>query len=662
MDIITKLKKIKKVIEIPTKYLWPRVIMFHSAYPIIDRGDVFQNWNSSTQKIKDIINYLQKHGEIIDEDEFLDIIKNKTFAEGKFLITFDDGYKKIFDQLAEYLFVNKIKPLLFLSAGQFLGQVIPWFAKTAILFRHTENTVFVFRDCTFDISDVNQRINLYAHLQKYIISECKSIEQADNVIKDLYQQSKNVSFDNLVLDEDMQLLSKKEIDQLIAQGWGIGSHGFTHYPLTILDNQQLEFDLVESKRIIQSTFQVNVRSISYPNGCINKTVCEKVMTIYEAGFCALPSKQVSRFLIPRFGFPEDENRIRKLVWKASEASSVIKIAKNGYSSSFFLMLLNNVERTLLLSRFLPKYNAITPNIIELEGLTLNVPLSRNSDDTNQKPEIVLLCGAGCPERYALSQLSKKYTIKAVFIDSSGSCKPYQVFRPANDSTCLPEDIPTHILTPYIRYSDNEQEKIFGSDSLAWFVTYHTKIYSIRSINDPDVTSMILSINPSLIIVFGTSIIRDEKLLNSNIPKFNLHWGLSPWYRGSYTVRWPIMENCFDKIGVTIHVIDKGIDSGYIISQGKPVLDGTENIREIEYKCTLKGIELLIELIENIKTGKKPLGVKQDLAKGKFYSVKKWNSKVNATIENILLNGFVYKNTDTNAKYSDSNDMINTKWE
>ena len=49
--------------------------------------------------------------------------------------------------------------------------------------------------------------------------------------------------------------------------------------------------------------------------------------------------------------------------------------------------------------------------------------------------------------------------------------------------------------------------------------------------------------------------------------YNIHFSLLPEYKGMYTSLWPILHNK-DYSGVTLHEIDKGIDTGNIIEQIK----------------------------------------------------------------------------------------------
>ena len=69
-----------------------------------------------------------------------------------------------------------------------------------------------------------------------------------------------------------------------------------------------------------------------------------------------------------------------------------------------------------------------------------------------------------------------------------------------------------------------------------------------------------------ILLFGTSIIKPiilEKFPNKVI---NLHLGLSPYYKGSGTNFFPIVNNEFECIGATIHIATVKVDAGGILHQ------------------------------------------------------------------------------------------------
>lgn len=86
------------------------------------------------------------------------------------------------------------------------------------------------------------------------------------------------------------------------------------------------------------------------------------------------------------------------------------------------------------------------------------------------------------------------------------------------------------------------------------------------INSEPYSSAIISAAPELVVCYGSSIIR-EPLLSAFPRRFlNIHLGLSPYYRGSGTNYWPLVEGQPEYVGVTFMHIDAGVDTGEVIHQ------------------------------------------------------------------------------------------------
>jgi phosphoribosylglycinamide formyltransferase 1 len=86
------------------------------------------------------------------------------------------------------------------------------------------------------------------------------------------------------------------------------------------------------------------------------------------------------------------------------------------------------------------------------------------------------------------------------------------------------------------------------------------------INKEKSVKNIINLNPDLIVSFGCSIIKSDLLKIFKDRFINVHLGLSPYYRGSGTNYWPMVNNEPEYIGATFMHIDKGIDTGEIIHQ------------------------------------------------------------------------------------------------
>lgn len=183
------------------------------------------------------------------------------------------------------------------------------------------------------------------------------------------------------------------------------------------------------------------------------------------------------------------------------------------------------------------------------------------------------------------------------------------------------------------------EKLFLSEiSKSWFgmLSFYKKnsielisanVIHTENINSDDIYRKTKDINPDLIIVSGTRLIKDKLLsLNPKIGTLNLHTGLSPYIKGGPNcTNWCIAAQQFHLIGNTIMWIDKGIDSGRIIASELTPFNGDEHLLEVHIKVMEHAHELYLKAIINISIGSDIKGISQnDIINGKTYYSKDWN--------------------------------------
>jgi len=76
-------------------------------------------------------------------------------------------------------------------------------------------------------------------------------------------------------------ISKKQIIELCKNGWEIGSHGLTHTAFTAMSTSALQFELLESKRILEDIAQIEVDSITPPFSRWNPQIKDLIL---ECGY------------------------------------------------------------------------------------------------------------------------------------------------------------------------------------------------------------------------------------------------------------------------------------------------------------------------------------------------------------------------------------------
>jgi len=151
----------------------------------------------------------------------------------------------------------------------------------------------------------------------------------------------------------------------------------------------------------------------------------------------------------------------------------------------------------------------------------------------------------------------------------------------------------------------------------------TDKYSI-SFHEPDKKELynyigyIKNLNPDLIVVCGYKyIIRNEIF---NIPRFksiNIHPSYLPNYRGQHVVNWAV-ANGENETGVTIHFVDKGIDTGDIIVQKKVPILFEDSANTLHDRIYHEACELLKCVLNTISLGKTIQAKKQDNSKASYF--------------------------------------------
>ena len=115
----------------------------------------------------------------------------------------------------------------------------------------------------------------------------------------------------------------------------------------------------------------------------------------------------------------------------------------------------------------------------------------------------------------------------------------------------------------------------------------------------DAFEIISEINPDIIITCAYGKIVPENILS--IPKYgaiNVHASILPKYRGASPIQSAIL-NGEEKTGITIMYMDKGMDTGDIISYEEEIIDVDDNYQTLSNKLSLLGTNLLAKTLPDI---------------------------------------------------------------
>lgn len=125
---------------------------------------------------------------------------------------------------------------------------------------------------------------------------------------------------------------------------------------------------------------------------------------------------------------------------------------------------------------------------------------------------------------------------------------------------------------------------------------------IESVNDDICMELLQKINPDVVIVNGTRIIAERILNCIDAPFINMHMGITPKYRGVHGGYWALVENDREHCGVTVHKVDKGVDTGKILYQAVIEVTPQDNLYTYQYLQAAAGVKLELQALKDLENG------------------------------------------------------------
>ena len=168
-----------------------------------------------------------------------------------------------------------------------------------------------------------------------------------------------------------------------------------------------------------------------------------------------------------------------------------------------------------------------------------------------------------------------------------------------------------------------EHSYFGAVDLKG-ITNEVPVIEVSSseLNGHAVSDFIDKKSADTIFSYGPDLLHDNILSKVKYNAFNLHGGLSPWYKGAATMFWPFYFLEPNYVGTTLHYITKKIDSGNIVHHTVPKLNKGDCMHEVACKAIVAAAEDVCQVFANMSNGKRYPGVQQR-KNGKLFLNKDW---------------------------------------
>lgn len=211
--------------------------------------------------------------------------------------------------------------------------------------------------------------------------------------------------------------------------------------------------------------------------------------------------------------------------------------------------------------------------------------------------ICVLTSTETRHRFVARYLARRLNVVAVGYEQTG-------YSPAAVQQDGLIDREREIVAFHFAERVRQEERFFGHEAEPFDKNSGMRVLHINpgALNSPSTMEFLRAAEVDAVVVYGTNLIK-QPLVDAYAGRmFNMHLGLSPYYRGTATNFYPLLNEEPEYVGATIHMIDPGIDSGPICKHARPTIEPYDQPHTIGCKAILAGVEALVNVVQRLSAG------------------------------------------------------------
>jgi folate-dependent phosphoribosylglycinamide formyltransferase PurN len=213
--------------------------------------------------------------------------------------------------------------------------------------------------------------------------------------------------------------------------------------------------------------------------------------------------------------------------------------------------------------------------------------------------ILLLGGPGPSTRIVYNRLAGQFGAFPVIIEDgmSRSALIRNRIRKLGLRSTLSQLIFMTTIRPLLSYAARQRmREIATVSNLNDGDIPETQLRRVSSVNAAETIAALRAVSPKVIIVNGTRIIARKVLESVPAIFINTHAGITPKYRGAHGAYWALANADPDRCGVTIHIVDSGIDTGAIVAQALVAPTSKDSFVTYPYLQLAAALPLLVDAV------------------------------------------------------------------
>lgn len=218
-------------------------------------------------------------------------------------------------------------------------------------------------------------------------------------------------------------------------------------------------------------------------------------------------------------------------------------------------------------------------------------------ETNVALRVGILTSDDVRHRYVVNAIAARFDMVAVAYQNTG-------YSPVRAAATADDERTVCLVRKHFEERHRQERRFFGHAAAPAQNGPNRAVRRIDSnaLNTLETVAFLQDRRVDVVVVYGTNLIKSPLLERFDGRMINMHLGLSPYYRGTATNFYPLVNDEPEFVGATIHLIDAGVDSGAIIHQARPQIVADDMPHTVGCKAILAGIRKLIQSLEEFEAG------------------------------------------------------------
>ncbi len=189
----------------------------------------------------------------------------------------------------------------------------------------------------------------------------------------------------------------------------------------------------------------------------------------------------------------------------------------------------------------------------------------------------------------------------------------------------PEGLNAHDRALFVRHfalRDAAERRHFPTEALVT-AEWPTHWVTPDTLNHAETIQWVERLRPDVLISYGVHKLHPALIATAPLGRaFNIHGGLSPWYRGTATLFWPFYLLQPNWAGMTLHLLSEAIDAGDIVHHAVPELMTGDGLHDVSCKAVRQIADELPLLLNRLAAGTLPPPKPQSL-NGRLFKDRDW---------------------------------------